>query len=102
MLVGQININHCRAASDNLCFMISKGEISDIYLVQEPYRLKNGNIPGLPKGYKVFGLASTHACIITHNTSPLFFSPELSAKDFTVCFYEYEGKKKIFCFMLHR
>ena len=72
MLVGQININHCRAASDNLCFMIFKGEISDIYLVQEPYRLKNGNIPGLPRGHKVFGLAATCACIIAHNTS-LFF-----------------------------
>ena len=67
MLVRQININKAKAGSDNLCLMISKGEISNIYLVQEPYRLKNGNIPGLPKDFRIFGLGSSRAIIIAHS-----------------------------------
>ena len=74
--------------------MISKGEISNIYLVQEPYRLKNGNIPGLPKDFRIYGIGSSRAIIIAHSKAPLFFSRELSSKDYTVCLYESEGIKK--------
>ena len=96
MLVRQININKAKAGSDNLCLMISKGEISNIYLVQEPYRLKNGNIPGLPKDFRIYGIGSSRAIIIAHSKAPLFFSSDLSSKDHTVCLYESEGIKKFF------
>ena len=96
MLVRQININKAIAGSQNLCLMISKGEISNIYLVQEPYRLKNGLIPGLPRDFKIYGTRSSRAIIIAHSKVPLFYSSELSSKDFTVCLYESEGIKKFF------
>ena len=74
MLVRQININKAIAGSQNLCLMISKGEISNIYLVQEPYRLKNGLIPGLPRDFKIYGTRSSRAIIIAHSKVPLFYS----------------------------
>ena len=90
----QINVMHCKAAMSNIYSELSKDE-QTIALLQEPWFHKN--IIKAPKGYSVYSMYMSRACIIAPSAIPLSFSHHLSAPDCTVCCFEIEeGKTQIY------
>lgn len=93
MLFKQLNLNKSKNACDILCHMISKSKTETVYLLQEPYRLKNGRVPGVPRNYLVFGEKDSRAIIIAPKNSKFGYCPEFSSKDISTCLLV-EGTKK--------
>ena len=85
---------HCKAAMSNIYSELSKDE-QTIALLQEPWFHKN--IIKAPKGYSVYSMYMSRACIIAPSAIPLSFSHHLSALDCTVCCFDIEeGKTQIY------
>ena len=87
MLFKQLNLNKSKNACDILCHMISKSKTETVYLLQEPYRLKNGRVPGVPRNYLVFGEKDSRAIIIAPKNSKFGYCPEFSSKDISTCLF---------------
>lgn len=86
LLVVQINLHHCKAATDDLMLFMTQKDI-DIGLIQEPYLLK-GKILGLRS--RDFNIYHPHtegklrACIVAKKSINLFLLTPYSNEDLTV------------------
>ena len=80
----QLNLQHCKLAQDHLIHELSKSKSSDILLLQEPYNYKS-KIKGVPKNYQVYSCENSRAAILAPKSFNLWFCPEFSSKDFSVC-----------------
>ena len=94
--IRQINLNKSPLAFDSICHVMRKSA-NAIYLVQEPPKLRKGQLAGLPRNYSFYGLSGSRAIIIAPKILPLFLSHELTAKDHTVCLYEVGNYKLFLC-----
>ena len=63
----QLNLHHCRLATDNLTKIIEE-ENTDILHLQEPYEIRN-KIAGIPRRLKIFtaGVGKQRAAIVVNN-----------------------------------
>ena len=93
MRLNQINLNKSILANTTLCQII-KRDVNTVYLIQEPYFTTKGRLPGLPKGYSLFGDYNCRAIIIAPSRMPLYLCHELSHPDCTVCLYDDGTNKK--------
>ena len=90
----QINLQHSKNAMTNIFSELSKDD-NTIALVQEPWFYKN--IIKAPKGYSVFSIHMSRACIIAPSSTPLSICHEFTAPDCTVCCLDVEeGKEQIY------
>ena len=85
MYVKQLNIDKCKLAHENLRHLLNREKTPSIFMIQEPYYLKN-KLVGIPKKYKYFGVPKSRAIIIAHESLDLIYSNEFSTEDITVCF----------------
>jgi hypothetical protein len=69
----QINLQHSRVATANL-MQITKGEITDIICIQEPYIIQNKMV-GIPNKFRTYALSESRsraAIVITNNQIDVF------------------------------
>ena len=92
MKFRQFNMQHCKLAHENLIHEIV--ETSDICFLQEPYNFK-GKICGLPPSYRAYSCHNSRAAIIAPKNINLWFNPEFSTKDISVCLLK-TNKQKVF------
>lgn len=84
MIFTQINLHHCKAASDLLTDKFIRGQ-SDIFLVQEPWIVGN-EIKGLGGGGRIVydsGTQKTRTCVYIKKEIKMIFLPQFSDGDVT-------------------
>ena len=88
----QQNLRKSKVAHEHLVHDICKTD--DIIFLQETYNYKN-KITGLPKSFQAYGNPGGRAAIIAPKKFNLWFCPEFSSRDYSVCLM-HSNKKKIF------
>jgi len=90
----QANLQHKRAATDNLIQMISENQI-DLAFVQEPYIIRN-SLAGIPKSLRTYvsGNGRKRAAILVNNKElDVVLIAQLSDEDCIVVEITYRNKK---------
>ena len=90
----QLNCGKRKACWDNLIYEMSHGQnrYKAIYLLSEPYLLRDGRCPKLPFGFQCYGEKFSRTKIVAHNSLNLWYSPEFSEKDITTCILKKDEK----------
>ena len=85
LLFTQFNVGKRKLAWDMLCNDMSHAKRNkyNIFLITEPYLLKNGRCPKLPPGFIANGERFSRAVIVAHSSLNLWFSSEFSDQDIT-------------------
>ena len=90
----QLNCGKRKNCWDNLNYEMShdKYKFKTIYLLSEPYLLRDGRCPKLPLGFQCYGERFSRTKIIAHSSLNLWYSPEFSEKDITTCILKIDKK----------
>ena len=86
----QHNLRKSKVAHEHLVRDICKTD--DITFLQEPYNYKN-RITGLPISFQAYGSPGGRAAILAPKKFNLWFCPEFSSKDYSVCLMHSNKKK---------